>query len=69
MGGCPKKQLEKDTGALDAQSLYWRQHLPRLICRTANIPEVEWQFTERDQFRLASPSPTTVPLEPATALI
>jgi len=69
MGGCPKKQLEKDTGALDAQSLYWRQHLPRLICKTANIPEVEWQFTERDQFRLASPSPTTVPLEPATALI
>lgn len=59
MGGCPKKQLEKDTAALDGQSLYWRRHLPRLICRTANIPEVAWQFTESDQFRLAPSSATT----------
>jgi uncharacterized protein len=52
LGSCPKKQLERDKATLDAQSLYWRTHLPRLICKTANIPEVAWQFTEQDQFRL-----------------
>ena len=52
LGGCAKKQLEMDKGALDAVSLYWRKHLPRLICKTAAIPEIEWEFTERDQFRL-----------------
>jgi uncharacterized protein len=52
LGGCAKKQLDRDKGALDAVSLYWRKHLPRLICKTAAIPEIEWEFTERDQFRL-----------------
>ncbi len=69
LGGCPKKQLERDTNALDAQSMYWRQHLPRLICKTGNIPEVAWQFTEHDQFRLAPPSLATNPSDPGTALI
>ena len=60
LGSCPKKQLERDTATLDAQSLYWRTHLARLICKTAHIPEVAWQFTETDQFRLlpsANPAP------------
>jgi uncharacterized protein len=52
LGGCPKKQLEADTNALEAQSMYWRKHLPRLIYKTANVPERPWQFAERDQFRL-----------------
>jgi uncharacterized protein len=51
LGGCAKKQLDMDKGALDAVSLYWRKHLPRLICKSAAIPEIEWEFTERDQFR------------------
>jgi uncharacterized protein len=61
LGSCPKKQLEGDKATLDAQSLYWRTHLARLICKTAHIPEVGWQFTEQDQFRLrpsADPVPT-----------
>ena len=51
LGGCPEKQLEQDQAALDAQSVYWRRNLARLICKTAEIPEVTWQFSERDQFR------------------
>lgn len=56
LGGCPKKHLERDGQALDAQSIYWRTNLPRLIYKTANLPEVAWRFTEQDQFRLGAPA-------------
>jgi uncharacterized protein len=67
LGSCPKKQLEKDKATLEAQSLYWRTHLPRLICKTAQIPEVAWQFTETDQFRLR-PSTDPVSAEEVAAI-
>jgi uncharacterized protein len=54
LGGCPKKQLERDAVALEEQSMYWRENLPRLICKAANIPEVFLKFTDRDQFRSTS---------------
>ena len=53
LGGCPKKQLERDQEALDAQSIYWRDNLARLICKTANIPEIPFRFGEQEQFRQA----------------
>jgi uncharacterized protein len=51
LGGCPKKQLEQDRAALDSQSLYWRENLPRLIYKTASIEEEHFKFTESHQFR------------------
>jgi uncharacterized protein len=51
LGGCPKKQLEQDKTALDAQSAYWRENLARLIYKTAEVPEVAFTFTEEQQFR------------------
>lgn len=51
-GGCPKKHLERDTGALDEQSLYWRRNLPRLVATHFGLqPSPDFAFTEEDQFR------------------
>ena len=50
-GGCPKKQLEKDQTALNAQSVYWRENLPRLIYKTADVPGEVYRFNEDQQFR------------------
>jgi len=62
LGGCAKKHLYKDVGALDALSLYWRKHLPRLIYKTADIPEMTWEFTEQDQFRDSPSASALTPL-------
>ncbi len=51
LGGCPKKQLEKDQTALEAQSVYWRDNLPRLIYKTAKVSGSDYRFTEDQQFR------------------
>jgi uncharacterized protein len=51
LGGCPKRHLEHDQKALDAQSIYWRENLARLICKAAGVKETGIRFTEADQFR------------------
>jgi uncharacterized protein len=51
LGGCPKKQLERDQAALDAQSVYWRENLARLIYKTAGVPGEKIVFGEQQQFR------------------
>lgn len=51
-GGCPKKHLESDRGALDEQSLYWRRNLPRLIAERFRLTApTDFAFSEADQFR------------------
>jgi uncharacterized protein len=51
-GGCPKKHLEQDTGALAEQGAYWRRTMPQLIATTALAEATpEYVFTEDEQFR------------------
>ena len=52
-GGCPKRHLENDVHALDEQSVYWRKNLPQLIAaRVGLLAPRDFEFSERDQFRL-----------------
>lgn len=51
-GGCPKKHLERDKYALDEQSRYWRNNLPRLVAEyLGKEVDRDFMFTEDDQFR------------------
>lgn len=51
-GGCPKKHLEQDVGALKEQGEYWRNNLPTLIARKAGLEiPTSFAFTEKEQFR------------------
>jgi hypothetical protein len=52
LAGCPKKHLEGDTHALEEQSRYWRNNLPRLIASRFGLqPPDGFAYAERDQFR------------------
>ena len=51
-GGCPKKHLEGDTHALEEQSRYWQDNLPRLIASRFGLrPPDGFGYSEIDQFR------------------
>lgn len=59
LGGCPHKHLTGDRHALDEQGAYWRANLPRLIAERAGFElDQSFSFTEPDQFRLESVTPT-----------
>jgi len=63
-GGCPKKHLERDLKTLHEQSLYWRKALPQKIAWQfgVELKAGEFQFSERDQFRIDEVSPHAGPV-------
>jgi len=53
-GGCPKKHLENDDGALDEQSEYWKSNLARLVIENlqgVTSKPVDYCLKESHQFR------------------
>ncbi|MFE4512737.1 radical SAM protein [Kitasatospora sp. NPDC056783] len=50
-GGCPKRHLDGHQVYLDAESLFWRRNLPRMITEGLGEPADGFEFTEADQFR------------------
>ena len=51
-GGCPKKHLDKDQHALEEQSHYWRNNLPRLVASRFSLEPISgFAYSEEDQFR------------------
>ncbi|WP_369386206.1 radical SAM protein [Streptomyces sp. CG1] len=50
-GGCPKRHLDGHQPYIDAEGLFWRRNLPRMIAEGVGEPVDGFVFTEADQFR------------------